>query len=266
MPKTSGMMMAVALLAGLTGCVDYTAAERYEQGLVVVLGGAGNLTASPNQIQRGLDNGGVDHAIEIFQWSESHNVLADQTDIAANRAAAGNVAQRLVAYMDSYPGRPVHLVGLSAGTGIAVFALEQMPPGRSVDGVCLLASSLSDAYDLTRALEHVRNEVTNFQSNAIDLVLGVGVGVAGTVDRGKGIAAGLGGFKLPPSASARTKALYAEKLVEMPWDASYILYGNAGDHLGASSSGFVKHFMAPIVLDAERRRGGRPTGAAPGEN
>jgi pimeloyl-ACP methyl ester carboxylesterase len=256
MSKTAGMVIAAALLAGLTGCVDYTAAERYEQGLVVVLGGAGNITTAPNQIRWGLDTGGVDHAIEIFSWSESHNVLADQTDIAANRGAAGRVANRLVAYMNAHPGRPVHLIGLSAGTGIAVFALEQMPSGRSIDGVCLLASSLNDTYDLTRALGHVRNEVTNFSSMLDVLVLGVGVGVAGTVDRGEGSAAGLSGFKLPASASAGTKSLYAERLVEMPWEAPYILYGNAGDHLGASSSGFVKHFMAPIVLDAQRRRGG----------
>ena len=57
-----------------------------------------------------------------------------------------------------------------------------------------------------------------------------------------------------PSASPEARALYEEKLVEMPWNPAYVVFGHLGDHLGAASPGFVKEFMAPIVLDAQRRR------------
>ena len=244
------------LLLTLGGCVDYTAAQRYQNGLVVVLDGAGDVTIAPGQIRWGLHEGGVNHAIEVFPWSDSHNVLADQTNLQRNREVAGQLTSRLLKYMAEYPGRPVHLIALSAGTGIAVFAVEQLPDDRPVDGVCLLASSLNDSYDLTPALHRIRNEITNFSSMADLVVLGLGVGVAGTVDRGQGSAAGLGGFKTPQDASAETRRLYAAKVVEMPWNPTYLIFGHAGDHLGASSSAFVRTFMAPIVLDAPRRRGG----------
>ena len=258
--------LVVAVLAGvLGGCrtVDYTAVERYEYGLVLVLGGAGGITPAPRQIQQGLDEGGVKHAIEVFKWTGSHNVLEDQQDIQRNRQVAGQLARRVTQYMGEHPARPVHLFGLSAGTGIVIFAAEQLPAARPVDGICLLASSLNNNYDLAPALVRVRNEVTNFSSVADVGVLGVGVGLAGTVDRGHGVSAGLGGFALPKGASETTRRLYKEKLVEMPWNPAYVIFGHLGDHLGASSAGFVKQYMAPIVLDAERRRaGGRVPDAA----
>lgn len=262
-PVAAATALAVLLLA-LGGCVDYTAAERYQTGLVVVLDGAGDVTMAPGQIRWGLHDGGVRDAIEVFPWSDSHNVLADQTNVQRNREVAGQLTSRLLEYMAEHPGRPVHLIGLSAGTGIVIFAVEQLPLDHPVDGVCLMASSLSDTYDLEPALRRIRNEITNFSSVADVGVLGVGVGVAGTVDRGQSGAAGLGGFKMPTGASADTERLYANKVVEMPWNPAYLIFGHAGDHLGASSSGFVKQFMAPIVLDAQRRRAaGRPSGNAP---
>lgn len=266
--------LTVAMLGAcvLAGCaqVDYTAPERYANGLVMVLDGAGGITLAPQQIQQGLNDGGVNHAIEIFKWSAGHNVLEDQQDVGRNRRVAGDLARRVGLYMSQYPGRPVHLMGLSAGTGIVVFAAEQIPASRPVDGICLMASSLSSTYDLTPALSHVRNEITNFQSSLADVgVLGVGVALAGTVDRGGGLSAGLAGFSVPKDASPLTQRLYEEKLVEMPYNPAYAIFGNLGDHLGATSPGFVKQFMAPIVLDAARRRSvGRsalPSAAPAGE-
>jgi len=265
--RIAALAAAMLALPGLVGCsVNYLAPERYQNGLVVILDGAGDVTMAPQQIAWGLHSGGVRDAIEVFAWSDAHNVLADQTNLERNRQVAGKLTDRVLRYMSEHPDRPVHLIGLSAGTGIVIFAVEQLPPGQKVDGVCLLASSLSSTYDLSPALRHVRNEITNFSSMADVGVLGVGVGVAGTVDRGNGVAAGLGGFKVPDGASADVQQLYSAKVVEMPWNPTYLIYGHAGDHLGASSSGFVKKFMAPIVLDAQRRRGGaRPADGASGK-
>jgi pimeloyl-ACP methyl ester carboxylesterase len=202
-----------------------------------------------------LGEGGVDHAIEIVDWTAGHNVLEDQTNLDRNRQIARQSSQRIARYVAQYPGRPVHLVGISAGTGIVVFAVEQLPPGVQVDGLILMASSLTNTYDLSPAMNRVRNDITNFSSVADVGVLGVGVGLAGTVDRGSGPAAGLYGFGLPDGASPQIEALYKEKLVEVPWKPTYVVYGHVGDHLGAASAGFVRRFVAPIVLDASRLRG-----------
>jgi len=243
---------------GLAGCAEpnYTAPERYRNGLILVFDGAGGITRAPIQIRRGLHEGGVDHAIEIVDRTAGHNVLEDQTNLDRNRSVARQSSERIARYIAEHPDKPVHLIGISAGTGIVVFATEQLPAGVKVDGLVLMASSLSNTYNLAPAMKHVRNEITNFSSVADVGVLGVGVGLAGTVDRGSGVAAGLYGFSLPPGASQEVRALYQEKLVEVSWKATHVVFGHMGDHLGASSSGFVKRFVAPIVLDASRLRAG----------
>jgi hypothetical protein len=251
--------LVLALLAAaaiLPGCAapNYMTPERYERGLVIALDGAGGITAAPQQICQGLDEGGVKQALEVFKWSAGHDVLEDQQNVERNRQVAGDLAARIVRYAGEHPGRPIHLIGISAGTGIVVFAIEQLPPDCPVDGACLLASSINANYDLTRALTRVRNEITNFSSVADMVVLGLGVTLAGTVDRGQGVSAGIGGFTLAKDASDATRQLYKDKLVEMPWNPTYVVLGHLGDHLGAANPAFVKHFMAPIVLDAERRR------------
>ncbi|NLX58743.1 MAG: hypothetical protein GXY74_06610 [Phycisphaerae bacterium] len=264
---TSRMWAVVAVVSaaclGLGGCAEpnYTAPERYGNGLVLVFDGAGGITRAPVQIRRGLHEGGVDHAIEIVDWTAGHNVLEDQTNLERNRGVARQSSDRIARYVAEHPGRPVHLIGISAGTGIVVFAAEQLPAGVKVDGLVLMASSLTNTYNLAPAMNRVRNDITNFSSVADVGVLGVGVGLAGTVDRGSGVAAGLYGFRLPEDASAQVRALYQEKLVEVPWTATHVIFGHMGDHLGASSSGFVKRFVAPIVLDASRLRAGEEAAA-----
>ncbi len=261
MIRRTGVLAALVLCTVVAGCAEpnYTAPERYQRGLILVFHGAGGITIAPAQIRRGLHEGGVDHAIELVNWSAGHNVFEDQSNLQRNRRLARDSAMRVARYMGQHPDRPVHLIGLSAGTGIAVFAAEQLPAGVKVDGVCLLASSLTAEYDLVPAMSRVRNQITNFSSVADVGVLGLGVGLAGPVDRGSGVAAGLYGFSLPKNASQRTKSLYEAKLIEVPWKAEYIIFGHLGDHLGATSTGFVKRFMAPIVLDASRlRQQGKP--------
>ncbi len=248
------MMLATGLAPAGCAPADYTAAERYDRGLVVVLDGAGGITRSPDDIKRGLYEAGVTHAMETFNWSE-HDILQDQTDLERNRRKAAELADRLARYVAAHPDCPVHLIGISAGTGIVIFAAEALPDGCRVDGICLLASSLNAGYDLSPAMRHVRNEITNFTS-ALDIaVLAVGVTVTGTVDRSREVSAGLYGFHLPGDASHETRLLYERKLIEVPWHPGYVIHGHMGHHLGASSSAFVRQKMGPIVLDAERRRG-----------
>ncbi|MBN2582780.1 MAG: hypothetical protein JXL80_06895 [Planctomycetes bacterium] len=254
--RTTAIIVALLACVAATGCAEpsYTAAERYSNGLVLVFHGAGGITTAPAQIRRGLGEGDVDHAIELVDWSAGHNVLEDQTNVNRNREIARQSSERITRYVAEHPGKPVHLVGISAGTGIAVFAVEQLPSGVQADGLVLMASSLTSDYDLTRAMGKLRNEITNFSSVADVGILGVGVGLAGTVDRGSGLAAGLYGFSVPKDASSQVRAQYKEKLVEVPWNPGYVVFGHVGDHLGAANPAFVKRFVAPIMLDASRRR------------
>jgi pimeloyl-ACP methyl ester carboxylesterase len=240
--------LALAGLAG-SGCAKastFTTVERYDRGLVVCLSGAGGMTGECSRLRQGLDSGGVNRAIEIFEWS-SGKVLTDQTDIHYNHRKAAELAAHLEQYMAGHPGRPVTLVGLSAGTGVAVWALEDLSAGYRVDGAILLASSLERHYDLTLALGNVRHHLYSFNSLA-DAVLGVGVSVIGPVDREGVLAGGFSGFVVPDGASETVQSLYRDKLVQIAWTPLDIAYGHMGDHLGATSTLFVKNRLAPLVM------------------
>ncbi len=237
----------LAITAGCSPASSYAASDRLERGLVVVLDGAGGITDTFNYIAKGLNDAGINQAFEPYVWS-AHDVFQDQIDLRRNREIAADLANFILSYHQEYPDRPIHLVGLSAGSGIVIFAAEALPPGVKVDGIFLLGSSLSSAYDLAPALHHVRNQITNFSSLADVAILGAGVAVTGTVDRTHRLPAGIAGFKLPADASTATRQLYQAKLVEVPWKPTFVIYGDLGNHLGATTPAFAQHMIAPVIL------------------
>jgi hypothetical protein len=236
-----------AAVAGGCGRVYQTDADRfvnltdgtgYDRGLVVCLSGAGGMTGEIDRFREGLVAGGVRCAIESFEWSTGW-LLVDQSDLDANRRKAVMLARRIEAYRSDHPGCPVHLIGVSAGTGLIVWALEALGPGQSVDNAFLIASSLSDRYDLRAALGHVAGRLYSHYS-AADLVLALGVPLAGTVDRRGGASGGLVGFKPPGEAGL----LYQAKLMQVAWESKDAAYGHLGDHLGGTQPGYICQYVA----------------------
>jgi len=235
---------AAACLVWANGCshVNYTSPERYERGLVVCLSGSGRMMNEIRNVRRGLVEGGVECAIETYEWSR---FMLDLTSVEKKRELASRLARRIETYQEVYPGRPVHLVGVSAGTGLVVWALEDLAPGRRVTSAVLIASSLSRTYDLTAALGRLDGVAYNFHS-PMDLVSGASV-VVRTVDGRHDVAAGLSGFALPDDADEQTRAAYDEKLVQVGWRPADTLTGNVGDHLGATRPAYVRKHVAPLV-------------------
>lgn len=169
--------------------------ERAERGVVVILPGIEGESSANHEIRQGLRDGGIPYALAIYRWG-SGNMLANQVDVEGNRRKAAELAQRIVTYQQRHPGRPVFLLGHSAGGGMAVFALEylgQIPGARPVDGVFLLSASISADYDLSTALRMTRRGLANV-SNPDDRMLKEGTGTFGNVDGGKGDSAGRTGF------------------------------------------------------------------------
>jgi len=248
MRSIAGLLFMAATAAATVGCgqANYTAPDRYERGLVVCLSGAGGMTGECDRIRDGLIAGGVDRAIEVFEWSQG-GVLEDQASVELNRRKAAELARRIDTYLGQYRGRPVHLIGLSAGTGLVVWAMEALADGDKVTGAILLSSSLDTKYDLTRALERVTDHLYAFTSVA-DTILSLGVTMAGTVDRGGTLAGGLVGFSPPDTAPEQTRTLYKERLTQIAWWPGDMLLGHMGDHLGPTNPAFVRARIAPLIL------------------
>lgn len=264
MDKPAGRLVLTVLLGLVaTGCARQrmTTRQRYEKGLVICLPTAGGFNFMAKSTRKGLEKGGVEGAVDIYHWS-SMNVAKDHLNLERNRRKAAELARRIEAYQTEYPNRPVHLIGQSAGSGIAAWAVGDLSPGHRVTGLVFVASSLGKRYDLSAVLRKVDGALHNFY-NPLDVVLGVGTPVAGAVDGSKEPAGGQVGFELPPAADDETKRLYAERLVQHAWKPGDIVQGNAGDHLGATRAGFVRYRIAPIIRLSYRLEEPRGDGGAP---
>jgi hypothetical protein len=142
------------------------------------------------------------------------------------------------------------LDGHSAGAGLVVMALEDLPPDLQVDGVVLMAPALSRTYDLTRALRHVRGRADVFFSDRDTLVLALGTFLLGTVDGVHGEAAGNGGFVKPPRASREAYA----KLIVHPYSVDRKLRGDDGGHEGMLGPVVAAALIAPLLPGHELRQ------------
>jgi pimeloyl-ACP methyl ester carboxylesterase len=209
------LLLLAGLAAILAGCdpnAQYCTPERYEQGLVLILPGIEGVSGNNVGIQQGLNDGGVDYALQIYPWGfpvPGVGMLVNQTDVAANRAAGARIAEVIVRYQQQYPGKPVFLVGHSGGGGVAVFTLEQLgarADGQPIKGAILISSSISSNYNLAPALAMTQLGILNVYNGLDTGLLGVGTGIFGNVDGGTAPSAGRTGF------SQRT---YHDKLFEL---------------------------------------------------
>jgi pimeloyl-ACP methyl ester carboxylesterase len=243
--------LGAALLVFGAGCstADLRKPQRYEQGLIIVLPGIEGRSPLNTNIARGLAQGGVPSAIEIYDWTFAYGAswLVNLADESRNRHRAAEVARRIVAYQKCYPGKPVHLIGHSGGGGVAVFALEALPPDRPVTSALLLAPALSPDYDLRRALRRTKCGLWNFYSSQDFGFLKVGTTIFGTIDREHGSAAGAVGFHEPTGLGDEGAKLYRTRLHQVRYSERMARSGNSGGHTGWASRQFVREWLAPLL-------------------
>ncbi len=252
-----------AVLIGLCGCnspgrvAGVSSAEREQRARRAYVyyldgaGGGGVLVNWSGGVRDGLLDGGYTGWGETFVWETGLGVVADQTaDNAYKRRKASELAKKIVAYKQANPYAPVTLIGLSAGTAIAVFTLEALPPGVSVQDVVLLSGSLSSNYDFSAALERVDGKVYITTSQR-DTVLGALLPLAGTANRGSGTTRTIGieGPDCPGDLAQRQR--YHKKVVVVPWQPAFARYGNHGGHTDTVSAPFIEKYVAPLVVQAQ---------------
>jgi pimeloyl-ACP methyl ester carboxylesterase len=250
------LIVGLLVAAGCDGNARYLTEDRLKNGLVIILPGIEGQSEYNREIRRGLIMADVDRALPIYSWGRPVPVagmLLNQLDIIGNRLAGADIAKVIVRYQDSHPNKPVHIIGHSGGGGIAVFAAEELPPGRQIDGVILLSPSISSGYDLTKALSHCRSGIVNFYSREDMGFLVIGTTIAGNVDGARGAAAGAVGFKKPaPLDSQDRKAAYV-KLFQVRLSRELT---ETGAHTAATRAGFVWTHVAPWVTTSAWPAGG----------
>lgn len=258
-------IMAAALLSG--GCVapavkyvseKFTDTGDPTQGIAYYIGGAGPFgSVGSFDVPAGLHDAGFRGKTEIFPWqSVSHAV--DQVDLARNRVRAMELAEQISAYHRRHPRQPIYIVALSAGTGIATFALEYLSEDIKIEDAAYLGCSMSATYDLTRALRRVRGKLYVVYSRNDPILNNLVRGVTGTVDGASGDegVAGLQGFRLPAQPAPDTEKQYA-KVVNVPWRYDFANTGYEGGHTDCTSRRFIARYVAVALFEDDAQLVGR---------
>jgi pimeloyl-ACP methyl ester carboxylesterase len=240
---------------GLSGCVT----ARYEacapapppepaQGIVFSVDGAGGFHGTSTNLRRVVSTARVPLRVETVDWSHGWGrVVADQTDYAYARSEGQRLAGTILAAHAACPDLPVYLIAHSAGSAVALAAVEALPPA-TVERVVLLAPALSTDYDLRPALSRVRCGIDVFCSERDWFYLGLGTGLLGTSDRRWSASSGRVGFH-PVGVTSADHALYG-KLRQHPWHPSLAWTGNEGGHSGASQPAFLRAYVLPLLQPA----------------
>jgi len=230
-----------ALSAGLAGCrAEFGPRAKY--GITFYAPGVANMDLGDVGLREGLEKAGYRGEVARLTWSYSMNPVIDQTVRAFARLGGNRLARFIKQYQDEHPGGEVNLVGLSAGTGVVIWALEDLGEFGAtyqVDNVVLLSSSLSTDYDVAKALEHVKGKIYCYYSPT-DAVLTVAMKPFGTID-GKLLveAAGAVGLRSPNGGA---------RIVDIAWREEFQALGYYGGHFDSTSPGFIEKYVAQHIV------------------
>ena len=128
---------------------------------------------------------------------------------------------------------------------MAAWIAEALTAGHDVDGIVMLAASLSPGYPLDKAIGKSRKGIVNFYSPHDWVFLGLGTATMGTLDGEHSVSAGARGFDMPHLP--RRRELYENNLFQIPWREGMAQSGHLGGHLSSGDARFVAIYVAPLV-------------------
>lgn len=213
--------------------------------IVIYLEGAGWF-ASAGSVERGLRTGGYQGEFSNFTWSAFLGPAHDHLVNAKSKAIAKRLAERITKHRRANPNDPIHVMGLSAGTSLILLALPMLPDDVHVDNVVLFSPSVSSEHNLVDAMEHVKRNLYATSSPHDGILAALPVNADGK----GGAPAGRSGFKLPPRARLEALMAYG-RVVNIPWQPSYLAYDWDGSHTSVTNSRFVGSVIAPRILTPE---------------
>lgn len=248
-------LRAAFLLTLATGCVATSRRPEIHRaaapppgppaGIVFVANGAGDSRSLSQGLAKVFTDKGVPLQIRTIDWSLGYRrYVADQVDHANHVLNGRYLAAEAAAYRASYPDRPIYFVGHSAGSAVLLAAAESLPPD-TIERMILLAPSVCRTYDLRPALRACLCGIDSYHSSRDRLVLGMGVGIVGTGEKGCRSAAGQHGFV--PAVTSPQDALLLSRLRQHPWDPVVEWTGHNGGHFGTNQTAFLRAYVLPLL-------------------
>lgn len=218
-----------------------------DEEVLFLVDGVGGFQFCAVMVRRALRLEGSRLATVLFDWQcgLTGEIFTDLCWHRRNRYLAAKLARTLRTFRREHPHTKIHLFAVSAGTGIAVFACEQLGGRRLIDTLVLACPALSPTYNLAPAL---RTAIRTYGlvSTRDSVLLGLGTRIFGTVDREFTQSAGRVGFSMPKNISDPDKEAYA-RLGEIRWSAKMRELGNKGGHSGWVSVPYLRRHLLPMV-------------------
>jgi len=229
--------------------------ERLDKGLVLVLTGIEGRSFLNVGILCGLIDGGVEHAVDIVDWTTGKKFLYlyHLRGWKRNNRVAKELATRISDYQNQYPGRPVWLVGHSGGGGMALLTAAALPDERQVTGIVLLAAAVSPTFDIRPAAARVTRGIWNYHSQLDWFFLVFGTTLLGTMDGQHVRAAGACGFR----GLATDELMNSGSLIQRPWQWKMLSQFHLGEHFGCAHRVFVAEEIVPLIRAGEEDQSGR---------
>jgi hypothetical protein len=195
---------------------------------------------------------------QIWDWTRiepQFGSVPRLKDLARNRRRAKVLAAEIATWRLRHRDAGLSIVGYSAGTGIALFACDELPPDAALDRIVLVSSGLSPSCDLDAALARATGGVFNYFSDQDTTVLRDFTTRHGTIDRVYGPSAGCVGFRCDDP-----------RLRQLRWTPAMKRLGNPGGHTDGFAQGFAREYLLPLLdPDGEIPQGWRthaPQGSA----
>jgi pimeloyl-ACP methyl ester carboxylesterase len=208
--------------------------------VVFVVNGAGGGSACSDNFRDVTAQDRCPLVIQEVRWCPYQNVCLDHRDQGAQFAAAARLADGVVQLRRQCPTVRIVFVGYSTGSRVVLAAAEMLPPN-SVDRVVVIASSVSNCYDLRPALRASMGGIDAYYS-AEDPILANAEQTLGTADGLKVPMAGRTGFVYP--CDPRECGAYAN-LRQCRWRPNM---GGQGGHAVWIRPLFLRRSVVPVIL------------------
>lgn len=234
----------MGVLGTAAGCADPK--ERF--GRTWYIDGAGNWGFGVAEVPAGLYDRGYRGAVSNHRWSLTFNPILDQTLRFIAKGSGEQLGAAITEYLKTHPDVDANIIALSAGTGVGIWAIENVKPPYKVNNFFMLGSSLSSRYDARKALRNMKGNIYVYYAPS-DPVLQGPVRSLGTIDGTFDDSAGLVGLRGAGASSGRIQ--------NVAWSRRYVKDGWTGGHTDCTSRRFVREVIAKHIV-----RGGPPPKSA----
>lgn len=237
----------------LSECWLYGAPERVGDvgdEALFILDGVGGFQFTPAMVRLMLREQERDLCTVLFDWQFGlvGEIWTDLMWHRRNQLMGRKLARKLLAFRREHPTTTLHLLAISGGAGVALFACERLRGRRIIDTLVLGCPAMSPDYNLAPALSAV-NHAYALVSRRDSVVLGFGTRLFGTTDRRHVRAAGMVGFVQPAGLCGRDRQIY-QRMQQIRWTPSLRALDHGGGHSGWISPAFLREHLLPLLHQA----------------